>query len=130
MGHIGKRDFAAAIDSIQRGLNLYECQDLRGLLGYVYARMGETEKANTVLHELNQLSYAQPYWVARIHAALGNTDQALTWLEKTCEDRSELLVQVDIGMGGLRLDKAWDELRSENRFQELLRKTGLDKWPR
>ena len=129
-GHIGQRDFPAAINAIQRGLSLHERQDLHGLLGYVYARMGETEKANTVLRELGQLSYAQPYWVARIHAALGNTDQALTWLEKACEDRSELLVQVDIGMGGLRLDEAWNGLRSEPRFQELLRKVGLDKWPK
>jgi hypothetical protein len=92
--------------------------------------MGETNKAKVVLDEFDRLSYAQPYWVARIHAALGETEKTLTWLEKAYEDRSELLVHADIGMGGLRMDTAWDGLRTEPRFQELLRKTGLDEWPK
>lgn len=129
-GLIALGDFPAAINAIRRGLSLHERQDLRGLLGYVYARAGEREKADDVLRELARLPYAQPYWVARIHAGLGNTNQALTWLEKAYEDRSELLVQVDIGMGGLRLDEAWDNLQAEPRFQELLRQTGLDTWPK
>ena len=129
-GHIGQRDFPAALDAVRRGLSLHERQDLHGLLGYVYACIGETNKANEVLTQLNQLAYAQPYWVARIHAALGNTNQALTWLEKAYDDRSELLVQADVGMGALRMDEAWRGLQSEPRFQELLRKTGLDKWPK
>jgi serine/threonine protein kinase len=129
-GQLGKRDYRAALEAVQRGLSLQERQDLHGLLGYVYARMGETNQARGVLEELQRLAYAQPYWVARIYAALGETGDALTWLEKAYEDRSELLVQADIGMGGLRMDQAWNGLRGEPRFQELLRKTGMDKWPK
>lgn len=55
------------------------------------------------------------YHVALAHAALGEHEQAFEWLEKAVEDRSPQLVQ-------LRLDPRLDRLRSEPRFQDLLRR--------
>jgi tetratricopeptide (TPR) repeat protein len=130
MGHLGKHDYPAVIDATRRGRLLYEIQDLHALAGYAYARMVDEQHANDILRELERLPYQQPYFTARIHAALGNREQALTWLEKACEDRSEFLVKPDFGYGALRLDEAWDNLRSESRFEEVLRRTGLNQWPR
>jgi hypothetical protein len=52
----------------------------------------------------------------------------LDYLEKAYEDRNENLVNADFG--GLRTDPVWDNFRDEPRFQALVKKVGLDRWPR
>ncbi len=112
---------------------LEDNQMVLSLEGYTYARMGRREEALAVLRRLEKPSpataYVQPYFVARVHAALGDREAALTALEKACDDRSESLVHVE-DTGGLRMDPAWEDLQAEPRFQQILKRTGLDKWPR
>ncbi len=50
---------------------------------------------------------------------MGETEQALAWLEETYEERDGW------GLGTLIIDPAADPLRSEPRFQELLRELDL-----
>ena len=50
--------------------------------------------------------------------ALGENDQALEWLETAYEDRPE-------GMVWLKPDPIFDPLRSDPRFQDLLRRMNL-----
>ncbi|MHC1765542.1 MAG: protein kinase [Verrucomicrobiia bacterium] len=130
LGHLGKRDYAAVIQTTRKGRTLYEAQELLGLEAYAEARRGEIDKAREILLELldqNQ-EYSQPYWVARIYAALGDRDKVFEWLQKAVEDRSEFLCQPTYGFGGLWLDEAWDGLRDDPRFQNIKAATGL-KWP-
>jgi serine/threonine-protein kinase len=56
--------------------------------------------------------------LARTHATLGHREQALTWLERTYDQRSGLVVY-------LKVHPQFDSLRGEPRFQSLLRKIGL-----
>jgi hypothetical protein len=58
------------------------------------------------------------YDVARLHAMLGDKEQALLWLEKSYENKDFLLPFVNA-------DPAFDDLRSEPRYQALLRRMGL-----
>jgi len=53
--------------------------------------------------------------VARIYSALGDKEQALTWLETAFRERAAQLVF-------LKTDPRFDELRSEPRFQDLGRR--------
>jgi hypothetical protein len=55
------------------------------------------------------------YEVALIHAGLGEKDQAFEWLERAYEER-------DKGLLFLRIDPPLDPLRSDPRFQDLLRR--------
>ena len=55
------------------------------------------------------------YGIAIIHAGLGEKDQAFEWLEKAYEVR-------DLGMVFLKVDPTLDPLRSDPRFQDLLRR--------
>lgn len=55
---------------------------------------------------------------ARIYVELGDTDEAFKWLDKAYDDRAFLLVQ-------LKVARQWDPLRSDSRFQDLLRRVGL-----
>jgi TolB-like protein len=56
-----------------------------------------------------------PYSIARIHAKLGQKDEALVWLEKAYKEHSWAMCQ-------LKVLPDWDPLRSDPRFQDLLRR--------
>jgi hypothetical protein len=73
-----------------------------------------------VLRELISQSgqHASPYYIARIYAGLGETDQSLAWLEKAYEERDERIVM-------LKVDPKLDRLRSDRRFKELLQRVRL-----
>jgi tetratricopeptide (TPR) repeat protein len=100
-------------------------------LGMVYARLGRRSNALAMLRQMDEQAsnrYVAPYFRAQIHAALGDSDPALDQLEKAYEDRCEHLVNAD--SWGLRTDPGWKDLQAHPRFQELLKKVGLDVWPK
>jgi hypothetical protein len=53
-----------------------------------------------------------------IHAGLGDRDEALAWLEKAYDERSDY-------MPYLRLEPMLDGLRSDPRFAALVERVGL-----
>jgi tetratricopeptide (TPR) repeat protein len=89
------------------------------VLAYAYAASGRADEALKLLNELktqpNQLfSYAAQE--ALIYASLDDKDHAMGLLEKAYEDRFDALV--------LR-SPAFDALRSDRRFRDLMRRSGL-----
>ena len=87
-------------------------------LGRAYAAAGKRREALKILGELEELSkrrYVSASSVADIYIALGEKDQALEWLEKGYRDRDE-------GMVRLNWEATLDPLRSDPRFQGLLRR--------
>jgi TolB-like protein len=131
---LGQDDFEPALEAIQKAQEVWPKQEMLGLRGYAYARMGQPDKAREVLRELMDQQrtspYLQPYFVARVYAALREKAAALDWLEKADADRSEYLIFADLG--GLRTDPAWDGLQNEPRYWQLCDRLGLGKrqWPR
>ena len=98
-----------------------------GKIGYVYALQGREEDARKVEEELWERSrheYVSPTAFVWLYTAMGETEQALAWLEKAYEERDVW------GLATLIIDPAADPLRSEPRFQELLRELGLPSPPR
>jgi TolB-like protein/DNA-binding winged helix-turn-helix (wHTH) protein/Flp pilus assembly protein TadD len=90
-------------------------------LGHVYAVTGKKSEARTVLDELKQASeqeYVPANSIALIYAGLGEKDQAFAWLDKAYEQRAFQLQWI-------KLDPRWDSLRSDPRFQDLMRRLGL-----
>ena len=59
----------------------------------------------------------RPHRMAEIYANLGDKDQAFAWLEKIVEERG--------GDGYIKVDPAFDGVRDDARFQELLRRAGF-----
>jgi len=53
--------------------------------------------------------------VARVYAPLGKKDEALTWLETAYSERAPFMIY-------LKIDPRFDDLRSDRRFQDLLRR--------
>lgn len=108
-------------------LEAQKARDLSGdsgsswVIGYVYAVAGRRAEAQQQINELLKLSkqrYVPPYDIAQIYAGLGDKDQAFAWLEKADQDRSR-------GMDYLNVNPVFDTLRSDRRFQDLLRRVGL-----
>jgi uncharacterized glyoxalase superfamily protein PhnB len=56
------------------------------------------------------------WYLALIHLKLGNKDRALEWLEKTFEARTRTPFEV-------KLNPLFDEITSDPRFEELMKKT-------
>ena len=69
---VGNGNYAAGLKAIRKAQALSPKQELTALLDYAYAKMGRTDEAREVLKQLPERSspYLQPYFVARIHAAL------------------------------------------------------------
>ena len=87
------------------------------ILGEVYAAAGSWKEANAILGQLRQereQRYVSPYGVARIYAALGAKGKALRWLEVAYREHTGHLVW-------LKRDPRVDNLRTDPRFQDLLR---------
>ena len=57
--------------------------------------------------------------IAEVYAGLGNKTRALEWLEKAYEERSR-------SFSFLKVGPAWNSLREEPQFQDLVRRIGLN----
>ncbi len=117
-----KRMFEEAITEHKKGVALSGSNALAvGWLGHAYAAAAKTDEALKVLEELNELSrrrYVTPYLPAVVYAGMPDKDRALEWLEKAFEQRAFFLFF-------LKVDPMYDNLRTEARFQELVRRVGL-----
>jgi hypothetical protein len=59
--------------------------------------------------------YVRPSRLARNYAGLGRMDEAFEWLERAYDER-------DGSLAFIKTDPAYDGLRSDPRFQDLLRR--------
>ena len=114
--------YQEAITEFQKAIALSDGspEALSGL-GHAYAVSGKRDKAQKVIDDLKEQStrrYIDPGLIAIIHAGRGEKDEAFRWLEKAYEDRSSLLVHA-------KAEPELDSLRSDQRFQDLLRRVGL-----
>lgn len=82
---------------------------------YVLARAGHAHEARAALQEMRRPT---PFRVAYVHIGLGETDQAFEWLEKAIDAR-------DWQMRMLKVEPAFDGMRSDPRFTSLLGRVGL-----
>ena len=88
------------------------------MLGYCYGRSGKTEDADELLSDLGELSnttYIPALSFALTYIGMNATDLAFEWLNRAYEEGYAAL-------GLLPLQPIYDPLRSDPRFQALLRK--------
>jgi tetratricopeptide (TPR) repeat protein len=111
-----------AIAAFQKAIELSGTSVLpRALLARTYALCGRKVEACALLDELTELStqtYVSPYRIAAVHSALGYKDSAFKWLEHAYENRDGWLIW-------LAVDPVVDDLRSDKRFDDLLKRIGL-----
>jgi len=96
-----------------------EGYNLQIYLGAAYAKMGERHRALGILKQLQTSdSYVSPGQLAILYAALEEREQAFGSLEKAYAER-------DPSLQWLSADPGYDSLRSDPRFQHLLRRMNL-----
>jgi len=96
------------------GGNLFFVADL----GHAYAAAGKRDEALEVLGRLQETSkqrYVNACFIANIYVALNENEEALQYLENAYQERSAW-------MAYLEMDPWFDPLRSDRRFQDLLRR--------
>jgi tetratricopeptide (TPR) repeat protein len=109
-------EFQTAV-TLSPGVTMY-----KGGLGHVYARMGRTAEARTLLEELNGLSkrrYVSELDLASIYTGLGEKDHAFAFLEKAYQEHDPRLIL------WLNRHPEFDTLRSDPRMKDLVRRVGL-----
>jgi len=90
-------------------------------LGHAYASARKIEEARKILAELTELSQQRrvsPYDFAVLYTALNDKEKAFEWLEKAYEERNEYT-------SFLAVEPRFEPLRSDPRFEDLLRRIGL-----
>jgi TolB-like protein/DNA-binding winged helix-turn-helix (wHTH) protein/Flp pilus assembly protein TadD len=117
------RRFDEAISASERAVVLSgRAPGALGVLGMCYGLAGhkaEAKKTLDELLELNQRRYVTPGAPVYIYVGLGDKDQAFAWLEKAYQERANM-------MAYLKVTPVVDSLRSDPRFDDLLRRTGLN----
>jgi serine/threonine-protein kinase len=122
LSYLAKRMYGKAIEECQKAVSLSGNDPERAVdLARSYALSGNKAGARSVLnawlaHE--KQTYIPPYFFAQVYVALGEKDQGLAWLEKAYTERDPQLVP-------LTVDPAFDSVRSEPRFQDLMRRLEL-----
>ena len=92
-------------------------------IGMAYAKLGQTDRARTILADLvdqSQQNHVPPTPVAALYLVLGEYDLGLQWLEKAYEKH-------DSWTRLLKTDTVFDPVRGDPRFLEILKKVGLDR---
>ena len=85
---------------------------------YTLAKAGKTEQARQYLEKAKKRENYSPAEFAVAYIALGDKEQAFATLEKAYQERDPQLQY-------LKIDPHYDEIRSDPRFQDLLRRVGF-----
>jgi len=92
------------------------------MLAVIYARGGALEQARLIFDSLRRFAagnYFPPFYFAIIATGLGDSDQAFAWLDKAYQERSGW-------MPWLKHEPLLDSLHRDARFNDLLRRVGLE----
>ncbi len=117
-----KKMYAQAIAEYQRALTASASGGL-GSLGHAYGMAGRRSDALRVLGDLQERSrqgHPVAYEIALVYLGLGDRDKTFEWLRGSCQQRQSLLVWIGV-------DPQFDPVRSDPRFDEILRCVGLDR---
>lgn len=120
--YLHKGNYARAVELLEKGLALAgELPSIFGALGQAHGLWGNHAQANQILNHLEQMALVRTVpatCFALVHLGLGETDRALTWLERAAHRHEASVV-------ALNVHPAYDVLRSEARFQTLLAAIGF-----
>jgi TolB-like protein/Tfp pilus assembly protein PilF len=122
MVHIQQQEYARAEEALNKGLEAGSFVSRNtGALGYCCGVQGKREQALAHLERLSELaaeSFVDPCFEAWVHVGIGDTDGAQAALERAYDQDANWLV-------ALKVDPFFDDVRSDPRFEKLLRLMNL-----
>lgn len=117
-----KEMFAEAIAELEKTRPFKEERVYVRQTAYLLARSGKDVEARRALAKSLQLSQGKEVSlgaVALVYAALGDKDNAFSWLEKAYASKSSFMTT-------LKFWSVFDPIRSDERFVDLIRRVGLN----
>jgi TolB-like protein/DNA-binding winged helix-turn-helix (wHTH) protein len=120
--YVAKKMYPEAIAEYRKAqASLGEIPAVVTSIGYANAMAGDVPAARKALEELRVQSkqrYVPALYFGAIYTALGDSNNGMSWLEKAYQEHSDYLIFLNV-------DPMADTLRSNPRFQALLRKIGI-----
>jgi serine/threonine protein kinase len=119
MAYVHKSMYKEGIAELEKAVEIFRSNLSLMFLGRGYALAGRRAEAQKVLDQSNEFSkgkYVPAFRRAEIYAGLGEKDKAFEWLEKAYEEHFIIAIKVE---------PVYDPLRSDPRFQDLLRRMNL-----
>jgi TolB-like protein/Tfp pilus assembly protein PilF len=120
LAYVQKGRYAQALADIDKWRRIEDNPWSWTMLAYVYGRSGqqvEARRALEKLEELNRRRETDALSIAVAHVGMGDKEKAIAWLQKAYAEHSISTA--------LKVDPIFDPLRSDPRFQELMRRVGL-----
>ena len=121
LAHVEKGMFAEALDDIEKWRRI-DTPHTWAAEAYVYGRWGQQEQAQHALkkfEEWNRRGQSRPTpEIVMAYVAVNRKDEAFAWLQKGSLEHSSIL-------NTLKVEPGFDPLRSDPRFQDLLRRVRL-----
>jgi serine/threonine-protein kinase len=119
---IQQGNYREAVEAIEKGRALAgDVPHILGALGQAHALAGDGRRARNILQGLEKLAeerFVPSMPRAIIHLGLGQIELALDHMERACERR-------ETPLNGLKVHPLFDPLRSNPRFERLLRRVRL-----
>jgi TolB-like protein/DNA-binding winged helix-turn-helix (wHTH) protein len=116
-----------SVQELEKGLALFGFPEIAARVHRAFASSGY--KA-ALLEAAKQFEHLQatdkvffPMTIAQLYAGMGDKDRAFYWLEQAYQHRDR--IGGDFGLELVRLEPMLDPLRSDPRFDDLMRRVGL-----
>lgn len=122
-GYEGMGQLQEAISEYQKAVEPSGNPDRVVALAHAYSAAGRKAEAEKILRDLERKvegTADSSVTMAKIFASLGENDRALALLQKAYSEKTLSMP------GAMKSDLAFDDLRSDPRFQILLRRMGLN----
>ncbi len=116
-----QQKYTEAIADLEKASQIDPRPRRLAILGFALGLAGQRSGAASILQKLKAMSqggYVEPWAFATVHIGLNNKDLAFAWLEKAYSERSG-------DLRALKVDPAYDSLRDDPRFNELMKRVGL-----
>jgi serine/threonine protein kinase/tetratricopeptide (TPR) repeat protein len=122
-----KRDYPNAVREIETAARLEpNLAVTQGMLAYIYGATGDKNRATAVLSKLEQRSRTEhvgSYSIALARIGVGDTEGALSALERAVDEHDIAFSEFSVP-----LDKIWDPIRGDPRFQRILERMNLTRY--
>jgi DNA-binding winged helix-turn-helix (wHTH) protein len=106
-------DIDTALAKMRKAQKLDPTLETSAYLGETLARAGQTDEALQILNRIEASSEPQPFQTFYLYLALGETDRAFDFLERSLRRR-------EIGQLAIYIDPRSDQVRDDPRFRSTL----------
>jgi TolB-like protein/DNA-binding winged helix-turn-helix (wHTH) protein len=116
-----------SVQELEKALALFGFPEIAARVHRAFASSGYKAALQEAAKQFEQLQATKevffPMTIAQLYAGMGDKDRAFYWLERAYRHRDR--IGGDFGLELVRLEPMLDPLRSDPRFDDLMRRVGL-----